>query len=1179
MSQTVSMDAASILQAAIDSIQTSESFAAIRRRIEQGEMTLAGHLVGSSRAFLIASLARELHRPTLVLTSEQSQAYLLAEDLQFTQDQTPDAVPVFVFPHLEILPYESQVPELTIRMERLAPIQYLIQQMQREEKATCIIVAPMAAALKRMPPIHLYSEQSLHCGKGGELNRDAVTRWLTEQGYEFRDLVAQRGDFSVRGDIIDIYSYSYPEPVRIELWGDEVESIRLFHVSDQRSIEEIDEAVFFPGNEDPLLRTAIQSGKPLPLLLDLLGGDALLLGVEPDELTQAADDFDGILRKRWNEETRGEKVDHELHLGEEDFHKEQDVLLEPPERLYTKMAEWETRCEDTGGVWMTEFSLEPAAHHVNLNTATPELFGEDQKSRIQGLCKLCDAGGQVLIVCDNAGQQSRLDEILDAQKKADDGASETYPVTIVGTLYRGFHLQDKNILLCTDREIFGRYKRFRTPVREGIALPVAELVDLQPGDYVVHIDHGIGLFKRLKRMAVEERESEFLELGYADGGILYVPIDQIDRVGRYVGGDAAAPALARLGTKTWDRTKARARQAIEDMAEELLELYATRQVRKGHSFTKDTHWQHEFEASFLYEETPDQWRAIEDVKRDMENDEPMDRLVCGDVGFGKTEVAIRAAFKAVMDGKQVAVLAPTTILAQQHFNNFSERFADYPVQVSVLSRFVSPGDQKKTIDAIASGEVDVCVGTHRLLSKDIVFKDMGLVIVDEEQRFGVKHKERLRQMKKLVDTLTLTATPIPRTMYMSLSGIRNMSLMSTPPKNRLPIETYVMEWSQEVVETAILREMSRDGQVYFVHNRIESIFHIANKIQEWVPHARICVGHGQMEERELEKIMASFTRNEYDILIATTIIENGIDIPNVNTIIINEADHFGLSQLYQLRGRVGRDRHRAYCYLLVPSKKSLSSISRRRLLALQEHNQLGSGFHLAMRDMEIRGVGNILGREQHGHMAAIGFDLYSKMLQDTVGTLRGKKGLELEWETSLEMSHKGAIPSDYIESSKQRMAMHQRIAKIKTRDEIISLRSELEDIYGKTPAPVERLFESLDVRVRAHEIGFDLIRIQRNHGFLRYHSSVSDRFDPLRVLHLDGWNGWKLTVSAQDDTVAIEIRDSHKKSSISERILEFFDVLTAEEVPEFEKKAAPPEPKKEEKPRRRKIRAKRMFRK
>ena len=1159
----------------------SDVFQSLQQRTnERDGLTMCGQAVGSSRAMLIAELARARKQPIIVITAEQSQAYIMLDDVQFFLGDEAAEVPVYVYPHLEILPYESQAPELTIRMERLAPIQHLME-ADAKKPMPVVVIAPIASAMKLAPPLSVYESQRLVCAVGSELNRDAAAKWLVDQGYEFRDLVAQRGDFSIRGDIIDIYSFSYPEPVRIELWGDEVDSIRLFNVSDQRSVSKLKEAVFYPGAEDPLLRAALSGGMMLEPLPSLFGDDALMVLSDPDEIEKEAENFFALINKRYSEETAGEREDHELHLGEDDFHKRQDVLLEPTETLYCHYGFLEQEAEARGGVGLTEFILEPDEGHINLGFGTPEIFGEERKERIQSLVTVCEAGGRVVIVCDNEGQQHRLDEIL--ENHLNDASLEpgvSIPTTCVGVLHRGFVRHLTQTLICTDREIFGRYRRFRTPMREGIALPVTELIDLKPGDYVVHIDHGIGKFVKLLRMEIDGREGEYLELEYADGGKLFTPIEQIDRVGRYIGGENVQPTLAKLGTKSWERTKTRAKEAIEDMADELLELYAARQIHKGHSFAKDTTWQHEFEASFLYEETPDQFRAIEEVKLDMESSEPMDRLICGDVGFGKTEVAIRAAFKALMDGKQVAVLAPTTILCQQHYENFQERYAEYPIKVESLSRFETPGEQKQVVEALKEGEVDLVVGTHRLLSKDVGFKDLGLIIVDEEQRFGVKHKERLRQMRKLVDTLTLSATPIPRTLYMSMSGIRNMSLMSTPPKNRLPIETYVMEWSPDVIENAILRELSRDGQVYVVHNRIESIFQVANKIHEWIPDARICVGHGQMGEHELEDVMHKFIHQEYDILVATTIIENGLDIPNVNTIIINDADHFGLSQLYQLRGRVGRDRHRAYCYLLVPSKKALSSISRRRLLALQEHNQLGSGFHLAMRDMELRGIGNILGRQQHGHIAAIGFDLYSKLLSDTVAMMRGKKGLQAEWETSLEISPKGGIPPGYVESSKQRMSLHQRIAKIKNREEIHSLREELTDIYGKPPASVERLFQNLSLRVRAQEAGLDVLQVFRNRAYLRYHQSQAERFDPLRILHLDGWEGWKLTIETKDENVGINIDDAHKKGAMPDKIEAFLDALDADEAPQFTKPEPPPQQKKPAappKPKRKKIKMKMRF--
>lgn len=1069
----------------------------------------------------------------------------MMDDIEFFYHEIENAPPVFVFPHLELLPYEPHAPELTIRMERLAPIQYLIETTRHSNRAPgpFIVIAPISAAMKRMPALQLYKEQELRCRKGLEISRERMSEWLVQQGYEFRDLVAQRGDFSIRGDIVDIFSFSYPDPVRVEFWGDEVDSIRLFNVSTQRSVDTVEEVILYPGNEEVLIRKALSEGLELVPFISLFGEDAIVVLSNSDEIKNEGHHFQGIISKRyWEACSKSE--DPEIHLAEEDFHKHQDVILEPPERLYLNIEDLDSYLHPYKHLELTDFYLEPEAHHLNLGFSVPDIYGEETKDKLQYLVQRSTAGETIVIVCDNTGQQNRLQEILHSQIEDSSPPSGCPPPqTLVGNLHRGFAILSLYTLICTDRELFGRYKRFRTPVRDGIALPISDFLELQPGEFVVHIDHGIGRFVRMRRMEHEGREGEYLELEYAEGGVLYVPIEQIDRVGRYVGGENAQPTLSKLGSKNWERTKARARQAIEDMAEELLDLYATRTIRKGHSFQPDTPWQHEFEASFLYEETPDQWRAIEEVKRDMESEEPMDRLICGDVGFGKTEVAIRAAFKAVMDGKQVAVLVPTTILCQQHYNTFKERLAEYPCQVEMLSRFLTDAEQKIVIDGVADGSVDIVVGTHRLLSKDIVFSDLGLVIIDEEQRFGVKHKERLRQIRKLVDTLTLTATPIPRTLYMSLSGIRNMSLVSTPPKNRLPIETYIMEWSTEMITNSILRELSRDGQVYIVHNRVETIYQLASIIQELVPEARICVGHGQMSEHELEKVMLSFIRHDYDILVATTIIENGIDIPNVNTILINNADHFGLSQLYQLRGRVGRDRHRAYCYLVVPSKKAISSIARRRLLALQEHNQLGAGFHLAMRDMELRGIGNILGRQQHGHIAAIGFDLYSKLLRDTVTSLRGNKGFLAEWDTTLEMTPKGSIPPTFVESSKQRMSLHQRIAKIKRFDEIQTLEEELVDIYGKLPKEVERLLFGLRIRVRAHQAGFDLVQIKRKVGLLRYHLSASNKFNPMRILQLDRKMGLKLVVQAKGDHIAIEFHDLDEKGNLADRVIPLIDAL------------------------------------
>jgi transcription-repair coupling factor (superfamily II helicase) len=1103
---------------------------------------VCGQAPGASKALLAVELSAHLNRNILIITPEQSDAYLMLDDVNFFRRMHDPAPDVFVFPHLELLPYESQTPELTIRMERLAPLQHVLESRHQNDSKPAIVITPVSAAMKKMPALSFYEQQALRCDKGKKLKRDTVSEWLVSQGYEFRDLVAQRGDFSIRGDIIDIYSFSYSHPARLEFWGDEIDSIRLFEVATQRSIAPITSAVFYPGNEEALIAKALEQNQALQPLWSFFGDDVLVVLAEPDQIESECETFFGLVEKRYELVVTGDVKDHELHLSDEDFHEHQTVIIEPPETLYATPDEIQSIADQFPSVQLTEFSLDPDAHHVNIGGNPAEIFGEDKAQRIKSLISVSASGQEVIIVCDNEGQKNRMDEIIQEQEHPAP-ESGRIPILMIGEMHRGFTLAFPNVMLCTDREIFGRYKRYRSLGRDGIALPLEDLMDLQPGDFIVHIDHGIGQFVGIRRLETEGKEGEYLELRYADNGKLYVPMEQIDRVGRYLGGENTEPTLSKLGTKNWDRAKNRAKQAIEDMAEELLDLYATRSVQKGHAFNKDTHWQHEFEASFLYEETPDQWRAIEDVKKDMESEEPMDRLVCGDVGFGKTEVAIRAAFKAVMDGKQVAILAPTTILCEQHFNTFKERLADYPVKIEMLSRFVTSGDQKKTVERINQGDVDIVCGTHRLISKDIKFDDLGILIIDEEQRFGVKHKERLRQMRKTVDTLILSATPIPRTLYMAVSGIRNMSLVSTPPKNRHPIETYIMEWSHEVIESAILRELSRDGQVYIVHNKVQSIMQIAKMIQDMIPQARVCVGHGQMGEKELENVMKKFIHHEYDILVATTIIENGLDIPNVNTIIINKANEFGLSQLYQLRGRVGRDRHRAYCYLMVPSKNALTSIARRRLLALQQHNQLGAGFQLAMQDMEIRGIGNILGREQHGYMVSVGFDLYTKLLSGTISSIRNKKGLAPEWETTLEMSPKGTIPPTYVESSTQRMSMHQRIAKIKTYEEIDKMRDELTDIYGKPPKLVEQLLLGLQIRVRAHQSGLDTVNVGKNRGFFSYHPSQIDHFNPLRVIQLNGWDSIKLNVETKGDNVIVKFEDAEKRGDMIQRVTALLDAI------------------------------------
>jgi len=702
-------------------------------------------------------------------------------------------------------------------------------------------------------------------------------------------------------------------------------------------------------------------------------------------------------------------------------------------------------------------------------TTGQQLRGGDVTRLREDLREREERGQAVLLLCDNQGQADRLTELLD---DTEDIAGATRPrVAPVGM---GFDWPEADLAVLTDHEFFERYRRPARVRRRSSGL-VKERASLQPGEYVVHLEYGIGRYRGLRVITVEGVERECLLVEYADEGKVYVPVDNIDQVERYSSDQGANPPLARLGSGSWLKVKGRARKAIRAMAAELIELYATRKARPGYAFPPDTPLQGALEDSFLFTETPDQLEAIADAKRDMEGNEPMDRLVCGDVGFGKTEVAIRAAFKAVAAGKQVAVLCPTTLLAQQHGVTFSERFRDFPVRAEVLSRFRTPAEQKEILARTNDGRVDVLVGTHRLLSRDVKFKDLGLLVVDEEQRFGVRHKERIKELKRQVDVMTLSATPIPRTLYMALMGARDMSLINTPPRDRLPIHTELCAFDKKVLVEAILRELHRGGQVFFVHNRVQTIEGTAQLIRQLLPNVRVAWAHGQMQEEKLERIMTDFVNHEYDVLVATAIIESGLDMPRVNTIIIDRADRFGLAQLYQLRGRVGRSNHRAFAYLMTPPGEKLTPEARRRLAALEEFQALGSGYHIAMRDLEIRGAGNLLGEEQHGHMEAIGFDLYCRLLEETVAELQGGGGVA-PLDVKVEMRFAAYLPDDYVGDPQQKMDLYRRVARIRRAEACDRLRDEFKDRYGPLPPSVEHLLAIQQLRIRAGAQGIDEIK-------------------------------------------------------------------------------------------------------
>ncbi|HTO09934.1 MAG TPA: transcription-repair coupling factor, partial [Candidatus Binatia bacterium] len=842
-------------------------------------------------------------------------------------------------------------------------------------------------------------------------------------------------------------------PVRVEFFGDDVESIRLFDPTTQRSVEPLDELLLLP------LGAPADDAEGAAHVLDFAPPGAPAILDVPALLDETSEEAPG---RRPLREVLGERPRVELEL--------------------------------VAGT--------TAGGHV-LDTQDVPRFGGRFADLTAALARWRAEGFTVRLVVADAGQADHLRQILrDHEVEAPVAAAleAAEPLAIVaGELSAGLSSGAVGLVLLTESEIFGARRRTlrRPKYQRGAALTA--FTDLEIGDLVVHEDHGIGRYVGLRTMSIGDRDGDFLELAYTEGGRLYVPVERLDLVSKYLGGDAGTARLDRLGGASWQRVKESVRAALREMAEALLKLYARRAVAEGHAFGPDTPWQREFEAAFRFEETRDQLRAIEDVKRDLESARPMDRLVAGDVGYGKTEVALRAAFKAVGEGQQVAVLVPTTVLAQQHWSTFTDRFGPFPAKVELLSRFRSPREQKAIVEGLRTGAVDVVIGTHRLLSKDVAFKRLGLLIVDEEHRFGVAHKERMKQLRESVDVLALTATPIPRTLYMALSGVRDMSVIETAPLDRLPIETMVRRFSKAVIKEALERELARGGQVFFVHNRVQSLLSMTRFVQELVPDARVIMGHGQMKERELEATMVRFVSGQADILVSTAIVESGLDIPASNTIIINRADRFGLAQLYQLRGRVGRERLQAYCYLLVPADGRVDEQAQRRLRALQELTELGSGFKLALRDLEIRGAGNLLGAEQHGHIAAVGYDLYSKLLAEAVQELKGDRA-GVAVEPVINVSVEGFLPEDYVPEVNQRLAFYKRLAGAAGDDELADLRAELADRFGPLPEPAAQLIDVVRIRIAARALGIE--RVESGEGTAVITFAPSTPIEPAAMVKL-----------------------------------------------------------------------------
>ena len=1184
----------------------------LRRRLEDGRaLSCAGVSVGAQP--FLAVLLRHLfpRRPIVVVTEgvkaqetfqqdietwlrfgEAQEFRLSGSKLRVPSDSgtakadqslaTRHPPPLF-YPAWEILPHEAKLPHVDVISERLETLVALADVDNAERgtgNAEPIIVTSVPALLQRTFAPETLREQTKNFQRGDRIDPLELAEWLEEQGYEPEAQVNHKGEMALRGGILDIFPLTTPWPVRLEFFGDELDSLRYFDPITQISKETIGGVTVPPGGELGILKR-LTGNSELPTrndpvvatLLDYLPSETIFLLCEPDAIEQQAENYAETIPAgdpfflSWDEfrarlQTRGLSV---VSISESDAIAEADGVggdsSAPSDRLNLSLV-----------------SLD-AFRPIVERAPEPQVAEAQRREFFAQLHRWLRQGHAVHVFCNNEGERQRFAEIWSeygfAQAEREQG-----PALHLGALTRGFLYEPGKLVVVTDAEIFGRYKvqrprRLKSPhAQTSRSLLAIDFTDLEEGDYVVHLQHGIGRYvglqllpvsgglKPLQKAAAPAAAQECLVIEYAPSDPeqpppkLYVPVSEAHLVSKYVGTGKARPPLSTLGGGRWVKAKEQAERAVRDLASELLSIQAARQAQAGHAFALDAPWQREFESAFLYEETPDQMRAIVETKADMEQPKPMDRLICGDVGYGKTEVAIRAAFKAVMGGKQVAVLVPTTVLAQQHFNTFRERMADYPIRIELLSRFRTARQQTRVVQELAAGAVDIVIGTHRLVQKDIAFRDLGLVVIDEEQRFGVLHKEKFKLLRQLVDVLTLSATPIPRTLYLALTGARDMSTIETPPQDRLPVETIVTQYDERTIRDAIQREMNREGQVFYLHNRVFDIEAVGQRLRELVPKARIVVGHGQMHSDDLEDVMTRFVNGEADVLLSTTIIESGLDIPNANTIIIDRADRFGLSDLYQLRGRVGRYKHQAYAYLLLPRHAGLLADARKRISAIKQYSTLGSGFKIAMRDLEIRGAGNLLGPQQSGHITAVGFELYCQLLKQSISALKGEKvkprvevqvrldflalnpGEEMqssklktqnsklrrpnitvpretasyvetedESESSIDASQPPVacayafIPLNYISDSRQRIEIYRKVAEMTEPDSLGRLRTELQDRFGPLPPPVELLLQVAALKILASEREVtaietkgDRLMLMRNNDYI----TVAGKFPRLR---------------------------------------------------------------------------------
>ncbi len=1066
-------------------------------------------LSGSARSFFISLTKSSLSRPVVIVTHTLYQAQKMYDDLVDMIDED-----VYIYPVNELIASEIAIASPEMRADRVE----VLNQLTRDDFSGVVIV-PVAGLRRLLPPVHLWKAAQITLKNGDDIDLDEFIKQVNSLGYVRSDMVSAPGEYSIRGGIVDIYPLTEAHPLRIELFDTEIDSIRYFQVEDQRSLDPVQEVTFGPASELILYKEHFDRASEQ--LEEALANT--LKKVKKKELKEQLRENITFEIEELKEQHRFDSIYKYVQLFYENpvtilsyfsdkfvlFIDEVTRVQEMAERLDKEEAEWMVATVERGDIptdlsmslhserlmtyfegsrvyfslFIKKFSSMQLENIANVTCKAMQQFHGQMPVLQKEVGRWQKGKYKIVFVASDQERAERLQNVLhDYRIEADmipkDGELSTgRPSIVEGQLNSGFELPDERLVVITEQEIFTKkVKRRRRKQTLSNAERIKSYSELQVGDLVVHVNHGIGKYLGMQTLEVNGVHKDYLHIQYAGNDKLYVPVEQIDQVQKYVASEETTPKIYKLGGNEWKRVKRKVESSVQDIADDLIKLYAEREASKGYAFSNHEAEEKAFAATFPYQETEDQLKAIEEIKRDMERDRPMDRLLCGDVGYGKTEVAIRAMFKAILDGKQVAMLVPTTILAQQHYDTIAERFRDYPINIGLLSRFRTRKEQAETIRSLKTGGIDLVIGTHRLLSKDVVFKDLGLLVVDEEQRFGVTHKEKIKKMKANVDVLTLTATPIPRTLHMSMIGVRDLSLIETPPENRFPVQTYVMEYNLQLVKEAIEREISRGGQVYFLYNRVEDISRMAEQIQSVVPDAEVTYAHGQMNEQELEAVMLDFLEGEKDVLVTTTIIETGVDIPNVNTLIIYNADQMGLSQLYQIRGRVGRSNRIAYAYFTYQRDKVLTEVAEKRLQAIKEFTELGSGFKIAMRDLSIRGAGNLLGAEQHGFIDSVGFDLYSQMLKEAIEERKGiREKEEKKVSVELEVPVDAYIPESYIRDSKQKIEMYKRFKGLETMSDLEDLQDEMIDRFGEFPQETADLFTLTKIKLLAEQYGVESI--------------------------------------------------------------------------------------------------------